>query len=191
MAEAYDPAVYQTNKWFKSLEYTREWNERALYAAMSILGKPDSFLDIGCGDGSLVTMMGTVVSGFCGGVEMSPTHPMVFQGDLRNQFDLHLRCALTISWEVGEHLPEASADTYCDNVARHVGEWLVFTAAHPGQGGEYHINEQPKAYWRDKLEARGLVYAGAETGHLAEVWRWATGPCWWLPTNVQVFKGEV
>lgn len=107
--------------------------------------------------------------------------------------------SLCISWEVGEHLPSESADNYCDILATFTGKWLVFTAAGPNQGGDHHINQQPQEYWRDKLEARGLEYRPHLTGHLRALWGTVnisdgsdfvavTGPCSWLPHNVQVFR---
>jgi hypothetical protein len=32
---------------------------------------------------------------------------------------------------------------------------VLFSAAVPGQGGEYHINERPHEYWRQKFSGRG------------------------------------
>ena len=33
---------------------------------------------------------------------------------------------------------------------------LIWSAAHPGQGGTGHINCQPKAYWDAKFKEAGL-----------------------------------
>ena len=32
---------------------------------------------------------------------------------------------------------------------------VLFSAAHPGQGGDDHINEQPQSYWVSKFASRG------------------------------------
>jgi SAM-dependent methyltransferase len=68
--------------------------------------------------------------------------------DLKERFD-YLQCI-----EVGEHIPGGSADTLVDNLTRH-SDLILFSAATPGQGGEFHVNEQPFDYWRAKFEARG------------------------------------
>jgi hypothetical protein len=34
---------------------------------------------------------------------------------------------------------------------------ILFSAAVPGQGGEFHVNEQPYEYWREKFATRGFT----------------------------------
>jgi hypothetical protein len=62
---------------------------------------------------------------------------------------------LALCLEVGEHLPEASADTLVDSLVQN-GWDIVFGAAVPGQEGTGHINCQPHEYWHAKFEERGL-----------------------------------
>lgn len=105
------------------------------------------------------------------------------------QFDL------VISWEVGEHLPEEAADTYLDTLAQLTGDWLLFAAAPPGQNGEGHINCHSRVWWGDKLSDRGLTYDALATDVIRSMWLAQiapgvalTGPCFWLPQNLQVFR---
>jgi SAM-dependent methyltransferase len=63
---------------------------------------------------------------------------------------------LVQSLEVAEHLPAAAAPTFIDTLTAH-GTLILFSAAPPGQGGEYHVNEQPYSYWRALFEPRGYV----------------------------------
>jgi hypothetical protein len=42
-----------------------------------------------------------------------------------------------------------------ENLTRH-GDRVLFSAAVPGQGGEFHVNEQPLSYWRDRFHALGF-----------------------------------
>lgn len=177
----------------------------------------ETFMDVGCGRGLLVDFMTRYTGIDARGIDLiNPTEfGLDFETRLpflAGFFDIHdLRDPLTsvlasygpfdlcISWEVGEHLPPEAADNYCDILAAFTGKWLVFTAAGPNQGGEHHINQQPQSYWRDKLEARGLEYRPHLTGHLRALWGTVnisdgsdfvavTGPCSWLPHNVQVFR---
>src|SRR5690606_32212786 len=37
----------------------------------------------------------------------------------------------------------------------HSNGLILFSAAPPGQGGEYHVNEQPLQYWREKFAGHG------------------------------------
>lgn len=57
--------------------------------------------------------------------------------------------------EVAEHIPPQYADTLMDTVCA-TAKNVFFSAAHPGQGGESHLNEQPEAYWIEKFEDRGF-----------------------------------
>ncbi len=78
--------------------------------------------------------------------------------DLSRRFDLARRFDVVQSLEVAEHIQAAAADTFVDNLVRHAGDGLIlFSAAPPGQGGEFHVNEQPYEYWRDKFAARGFI----------------------------------
>ena len=75
-------------------------------------------------------------------------------GDLTRPLDLGRRFDLAQSLEVGEHLPESASQTLVDSLTRHADR-VLFSAAVPGQGGEYHINEKPLSFWQDLFAARG------------------------------------
>ncbi len=189
-------------------KYDQEWlerqplecGERALLAVFAHFGLPKNMLDLGCGQGHLcklaaklgvlsvgldIALEGHEENGLCrlGWCDLTlPLEiPSVWSGLPDSRFDS------VISWETGEHLPLAAAETYVDNIVRHVGKGLVFTAAELGQGGDGHINCQPHEWWREKFEARGLLYLPDATERLRETWRWSTGGCTWYPRNVQVF----
>lgn len=183
--------------WFQSLDRFNEWNERALLAIFSHLGRPTSMLDVGSGNGYMIYRAWCMGVRYCVGIEASHEarefgffqsvlvhdleKPLTWLSDHPRQFDL-VACI-----EVAEHLRPEAADTLCDTLVRFVGKYLVFTAAAPGQGGDGHINCQPQEYWREKLQARGLVYSESITDHMRETWKWVTGPMFWLPQNIQVF----
>lgn len=193
-------------------EYTKEWlklqplecGERALLAVFAHFGLPKNLLDLGCGNGHLcklaaklgvlsvgldIALDGHQDNGLCklGWCDLTqPLEVLSLYPSLDGAVpDARFECV--VSWETGEHLPEAAADTYVDNIVRHVAGGLVFTAAEPGQGGDGHINCQPHEWWRRKFRDRGLVYLPEATERLRETWRWCTGGCTWYPRNVQVF----
>lgn len=126
--------------------------------------KPASVLDVGCGRGVWVAewvnagvvdclgIDGTYVSREKLAVPSDQFRPL----DLSKSFDLGRKFDIVQSLEVAEHIAEASADIFVDNLCRH-GEVILFSAAVPGQGGEMHVNEQPLDYWRAKLSARGYA----------------------------------
>jgi hypothetical protein len=88
-----------------------------------------------------------------------------FQGLSRNRLDLTDDSTLNpirgfdlaYSIEVAEHLPP---DLGAKLVKTLVGAApiVVFTAAQPGQGGQGHINEQPKSYWTEQFTMYGATY---------------------------------
>jgi len=76
--------------------------------------------------------------------------------DLTQELDLGRRFDLAQSLEVAEHLPEAASETLVDSLTRHADR-VLFSAAVPGQGGEFHINERPLAFWQGLFAARGYT----------------------------------
>ena len=74
--------------------------------------------------------------------------------DLTKPFDLGRAFDLVTSLEVGEHIVPEATDTYVDNLCRH-SDAILFSAATPGQGGTFHVNEQHPDFWRKRFGARG------------------------------------
>jgi Methyltransferase domain len=75
--------------------------------------------------------------------------------DLAKPIHLGRRFDLVQSLEVAEHIPASKAEIFIDSLVAH-GDVILFSAAVPGQGGEFHINEQPYEYWRRKFGIRGF-----------------------------------
>jgi Methyltransferase domain len=75
--------------------------------------------------------------------------------DLSEPIRLGRRFDLVQSLEVAEHIPASKAEIFIDNLVAH-SDVILFSAAVPGQGGEFHINEQPYEYWRGKFALRGF-----------------------------------
>jgi len=124
--------------------------------------EPESVLDVGCGAGAWCKVwIGRGVAEVVGtdGAYVDVNHLLIPNNqfvarDLSEPFDLGSRFSLVTSLEVAEHIPGESADVFVDNLARH-GDVVLFSAATPGQGGEFHVNEQPLAYWREKFGNHG------------------------------------
>jgi len=74
--------------------------------------------------------------------------------DLTKPFDLGRTFDLVTSLEVGEHIIPEATDVYLDNLTRH-SDAILFSAATPGQGGTFHVNEQHPDFWRKRFGVRG------------------------------------
>lgn len=182
--------------WYQSLGQYRPFNERALWAVFAHLGKPESYLDMGCGDGWMVRTARLAGAKPSIGIEVSKDakrfarrYACVFAYDLTKPMRLPTeKFDLVTSIEVGEHLKPEGSEVFVQNLVTHCGRYLVFTAAIPGQGGEGHINCQPPEYWRELITQAGMIYEPDLTERLRETWKWTTGPMFWLPQNLQVFS---
>lgn len=168
------------------------WNRRALLTIWALLGRPETYIDFGCGSGAMVRLARA-----CGvdavGVDVIATPPDIIH-DLRRPLKLERKFQLVTSIEVAEHLPEAAADIFCRSIVDHIidnGGWLIFTAALPGQQGDNHVNLTPPFKWREKFSELGMTYHSDATIRLAALWTMTTGPMHHLPANLQVFvRGE-
>jgi SAM-dependent methyltransferase len=123
-----------------------------------------SVVDIGCGLGEFLNVFAengaTKVLGVDGPWvkrDRLLIRPEDFlEADLTKPFQQSQPFDLAISCEVGEHLPEPSADTFVKSLTG-LGNVVLFSAAIPLQGGTFHVNEQWPEYWATKFEACGFV----------------------------------
>jgi len=120
--------------------------------------RKESIYDVGCGPGIYVEEMRRAGLN-AEGCDNSP--------DLPDEWWLHkidvtamlpTRSAdIVLSLEVGEHIPIAKC-YYIDYLATLDAHTIYFSAAAPGQGGEGHINCQPKSYWLKLFGQHGYYY---------------------------------
>jgi SAM-dependent methyltransferase len=167
---------------------------------MRLKHKDASILDVGCGPGIYVKAMRDAgLNAF--GVD---NDERLVEGAFLKRIDVttYFRgvpqtvksplfgdCSVILSLEVGEHLPSEKADDYVDFIR---GSWeateiIYFSAARPGQGGEGHINCQPKAYWVSKFHDAGYWLDPDATD---EWLNWMRGGyhMGWLTQNGMVFR---
>lgn len=132
------------------------------------------------------------------GVEYSPFGRLLakLQGVEIHHFDCSRSDALpelgrfdvVFSIEVGEHLPGELSGAFVDYIVSK-GDLVIFSAAFPGQGGQGHINEQPKEYWAERFGLRGYVADTGMAKRFAELLV-EKGFSGWLPHNLQIFRIE-
>ena len=157
-----------------------------------------SVLDVGCAYGTWLRAWQEGGTEDCQGVDGDyvdrlrlEIDPARFAArDIGRPFDLGRRFDLVESLEVAEHVPAAAAGIFVDNLVRH-GDLILFSAAPPGQGGEFHVNEQPFEYWRDLFAARDYVGIDCIRGPIAgdaEVSPWYRYNCF-VYARRDVFAG--
>lgn len=126
---------------------------------------PRSAIDVGCGSGSWAAAF---AARFNSADVRGVDGPYLERGDLQidpANFRAHdlsrplradRRYGLAISLEVAEHLPSESGPDLIRTLVEHA-DHVLFSAAIPGQGGEFHVNERPLEYWRALFRAHGYV----------------------------------
>jgi SAM-dependent methyltransferase len=123
----------------------------------------NSVIDLGCATGHWVNALektGIEVVGIEGGDNaktMLVCNPnKVIFADLREPLKLNGKFDMVISIEVAEHIEHKFVDEYLDNMMRFNPKLIMMTAAIPGQGGEFHVNEQESDYWDKLFLSRGF-----------------------------------
>jgi 2-polyprenyl-3-methyl-5-hydroxy-6-metoxy-1,4-benzoquinol methylase len=98
---------------------------------------------------------------------------------------------LVLCLEVAEHLPPWRARTLVRLLT--AAPRVVFSAAHPNQGGRLHVNEQPAAYWVRRFGEQRFRVSPVDAAFRAEVAELSL-PSWYAE-NLHVFErarvGEV
>lgn len=123
---------------------------------------PTSLIDIGCGAGawcsvwqsSGITEVIGVDGSYVENNSLLIEEQAFIRQDLSHPFSIDRNFSLATSLEVAEHIPATKADIFLDNITQ-CSDIIMFSAAPPGQGGEFHVNEQPLQYWKSKFEQRG------------------------------------
>ena len=118
---------------------------------------PATVLDIGCGPGTYVRALRAQDIEATG---IDTDERVLGQEHLQQQslFDLDQQAELVLCLEVAEHIPGENNDAIAESIAASLltGGTLIWSAAHPGQGGVGHVNCQTKQYWEDLITAAGL-----------------------------------
>ncbi len=151
----------------------------------------DSVLDIGCGTGTWLSVANELgVNEILGvdGVDLS-------EGDLKIPVKNFIKCDLTapinlskkfdllLCLEVAEHLPKEAAKTLIDTLTGH-SDFIVFSAAIPGQDGQNHLNEQWPDYWQKLFLSNGYYPSEILRDHF-----WNNKEIdWWYRQNIIIYS---
>ena len=154
--------------------------------------RPKSVIDLGCACGIYIWPLrdeyGIEVHGV-DGCPKAAEYGEIEIFDLREPYQPTKRHDLCISLEVLEHIEPQFAQVIVDSIARCAPVALV-TAARPGQGGQYHVNEQLPEYWIGRFAQAGMEYDEAATFELRGIF--AQGEPFknhgWMINNSMVFR---
>lgn len=151
--------------------------------------------DVGAGSGGYVMRLQQAGFNSCG-VEYSAAGRLmgklqgakIFRFDCSDTGELPTlgRFDLVYSIEVGEHIPAEFACNFVKYITS-LSDFVIFSAAFPGQGGQGHINERPQDYWRELFLLEGYEYQPDQTVEFANRLR-ENNFRGWLPQNLQLFK---
>ena len=148
------------------MDYTGDSSRHSATVVAGLLRAPldiGSVLDVGCATGTWLRAWSEAGVGDIQGVDgdyvdrsrLRIDGSCFRSADLSQTLSLGRRYDLVQSLEVAEHIAAAHADRFVRNLADHSNGLVLFSAAPPGQGGEYHVNEQPLDYWREKFGSHG------------------------------------
>lgn len=175
-------------QWIDGLSAFDRDNEIIILTIFACFGKPQSYLDVGSGDGAMVNVaekLGVEVNGL--DQLPRPAHPKLLQADLREPQYLNRTYDLVTSIETAEHIEPEYADVLVDTITRHASKRIVFTSAMPGQPGHGHVNLKDAYYWREKFWNRGWNYSDHDTYRLAAMLALGQHGSHHVEANLQVF----
>lgn len=142
-----------TEKWYRRKRASKRVAAREVVSHLQNLIAPKSVVDLGCGDGTWLSVFAESASTYLGvdgdwidrnQLQIPEDHFRV--ADLTQPFRLSETYDLAVSLEVAEHLPEGAADQFIQSLTS-LAPVVLFSAAVPGQGGTHHVNERWQHYW--------------------------------------------
>jgi SAM-dependent methyltransferase len=209
LTDAYDDEFFIHN--LADSRPQAEWLAPKLTCSLGIR----SVVDLGCATGTWVDAFlrcGVDAAGVEGSHSarrylVCPTDRVVF-ADLREPLRIPARPVdLALSIEVAEHIEAKYADTFVANILRYKPRLIFMTAAPPGQGGHFHVNEQPYDYWIERFRkfdyapdaglrelVAGFVDEGRRLQDVPAVMQWPEmhhQGVWipqWMPANLLIFS---
>jgi SAM-dependent methyltransferase len=155
--------------------------------------KPKTVIDFGCGCGIYLREfehLGAEVFGIDGSPaaqrNLAIDQKKFLLADLTQPVSVQKKYDCAISFEVAEHIPTNASETLVDNITR-ASNLVVFTAAHVGQGGHDHINEQDPEFWVSLFQKKGFEFLSEDTKKIRKALAGADA-IFWLADNISVFR---
>jgi SAM-dependent methyltransferase len=158
------------------------------------LVQPMSVIDVGCGDGTWLSVFAEHGIGDFIGIDgkwvdekllrISKEH--FITRDLTKPFRINRKFDLVVSVEVAEHLPKQCAEAFVNTLVS-LGSVVLFSAAIVLQGGTNHVNEQWPDYWMKLFSKRGYVLVDAIR---RKVWQRPDVAYWYAQNTVMYVEKE-
>lgn len=154
----YDQAFYE-----KRHAKTAHAAKTILSRVLDVIPPVRSAVDVGCGVGTWLSVLRekgvAEVKGFDGPwVDrelLQIPRESFFEADLSAPLEVQQHFDLAICLEVAEHLPPEQAKPFVKSLTD-LSDFVLFSAAIPGQDGVDHINEQWQSYWAGLFDERGF-----------------------------------
>jgi 2-polyprenyl-3-methyl-5-hydroxy-6-metoxy-1,4-benzoquinol methylase len=149
---------------------------------------PQSILDVGCGTGRSLDYFldrgieAQGVEGSALGISKAKHPGRILNWNLNKELNLRRKFDLVWCFEVAEHIHPDYVESLLKTLTNHSGT-IVMSAAHPGQGGIGHFNEQPRQYWLVAFAKYGYHHNDELKRELCENWTW-------YPENIFVFQNS-
>mgnify|MGYP000297360979 CR=1 FL=1 len=153
-----------SNRFFDYIEIGARTSAQAMIGVLQPWLGVTSVLDLGSGRGvwlgewikSGVTDVAAVDGDYVNSDRLAVPKNQFHPANLTKVVDMGRRFDLAQSLEVGEHLPEEASTVLVESLTNHADR-VLFSAAVPGQGGEFHINEKPLSFWQDLFAQHGYA----------------------------------
>ena len=196
----------ETGIWALDIACKRHKCDLMLAAIIGFTYSPETFIDIGCGDGRYCKIFKAYgwknVVGIEGtkGVKNLGVFDSIVEADLTKHISIpelftirtsgnvvslsYNKWDLVMCLEVGEHIPKKYEQVFIDNLCSFVGKELILSWAPPGQySASGHVNLQSKDYIISEVEKRGLKLIVSKAGFLQEYASFS-----WFKKNLMVFE---
>ncbi len=180
--------------------YSRR-HQKTLFAADAILSLVlellpvvRSAVDVGCGVGTWLTVLREKGVGEIRGIDgrwvdrafLEIPDECFVEADLKAPLLLDKHYDLAISLEVAEHLPPETASTFVASLTG-LADFVLFSAAIPGQAGDNHVNEQWPDYWAELFDAHGFAVVDQIR---KQIWDLKRIPVWYRQNALLFVKKE-
>lgn len=183
-------------EYFKRIERVEGQQANALASILIDMYHPKLVIDLGCGTGLYlvpfynkgIEVLGIDVSKVAKENSLIPSN-LIRTFDLCQPLYTAKHWDLCLCIETIEHIRRDCNVTVIDNICKQ-SNTIIFSGAHPKQGGLGHVNEQPKSYWIEMFKNHSFYEDNdALNITLSEIKKHPH--CWWLLKNLIIQKKEI